>query len=173
MKWTIPAVIVAFALAGCGSSATTSTPAAQPSATATARPTSSPAAATPHQIGDSVLVGGPNGEAELAKYLVLNPHTDASGRFALDISIENAPTSDDVYTPGTWVLLTDGGTKLDAWDRDYVHRGTGKLDITGYMVAGERRQGWVSFDVPQGQKPAKLYLYHGELAGPVGIWTLK
>ncbi|MFC9837873.1 hypothetical protein ACFVKB_29285 [Rhodococcus sp. NPDC127530] len=47
----------------------------------------------------------------------------------------------------------------------------GILDESGQLIAGERRQGDIAFDVPPGSTVTKIVLYHGTINPSKAYWT--
>ncbi|MBF6189270.1 MULTISPECIES: hypothetical protein [Nocardia] len=154
--------------AGCGSSDTTSTssatsaPVAAPSAGLESGPTS--------PLGGTLKIwGGANlsDKTQLAEYTVSNPRT-LDGRWTVDVVI--ACRQGNGYVPGTFEVLTTAGRRLEQFN-PYSASG-GQLSLAGALIAGERREGYISFEVPADDQVAKVVLYHGTLNPPAAFWTV-
>ncbi|MFD2157200.1 hypothetical protein [Rhodococcus jostii] len=89
---------------------------------------------------------------------------EPSGRVLVEVTIA---TKQGTCIPGSFFALTDGGTKVENLDLSEP----GILDESGQLIAGERRQGDIAFDVPPGATVTKIVLYHGTINPPKAYWT--
>ncbi|MGW0047058.1 hypothetical protein GV791_09190 [Nocardia cyriacigeorgica] len=163
----VAVVGVALALSGCsndgesGSNTTPSvqrTPSAAPEALGEGAPTS--------PLGGTLKVWNEN---QMAEYTVANPHRASNGMMALDLTMEVRQGNN--YVPGTFFVLTDAGKKIEQFIDYPLEPHPDWFDYSGSMVAGERREGEILFDAPEGARVEKVILYHGTLFPPVAFWT--
>jgi hypothetical protein len=69
--------------------------------------------------------------------------------------------------PGVFAVLTDQGVKVENSDSS----DPASFDSSGTMIAGEKRQGAVYFDIPPASDVIKFVLYHGTVNPPKAYWT--
>ncbi|MHC6215543.1 hypothetical protein [Rhodococcus ruber] len=100
----------------------------------------------------------------LSDYTVGEPRIDPIGRALIEVTIA---TKQGTCIPGSFFALTDGGTKVE----NLVLSQPGILDESGQLIAGERRQGDIIFDIPPGSTIVKIVLYHGTINPPKAYWT--
>ncbi|KXF54521.1 hypothetical protein AXA44_41465 [Rhodococcus sp. SC4] len=100
----------------------------------------------------------------LSDYTIGEPRVEPSGRALVEVTIA---TKQGTCIPGSFFALTDGGTKVENLDLS----DPGILDESGQLIAGERRQGDIAFDVPPGSTVTKIVLYHGTINPPKAYWT--
>ncbi|MGY5308741.1 hypothetical protein [Nocardia gipuzkoensis] len=74
------------------------------------------------------------------------------------------------YVPGTFEVLTSAGHRIEQFNRSYPSGG--QIDLSGALIAGERRQDFISFDIPTGEQVTKVVLFHGTLNPPAAFWTV-
>ncbi|WP_157101596.1 hypothetical protein [Nocardia shimofusensis] len=138
-----------------------SAPVAAPSAGLESGPTS--------PLGGTLKIwGGANlsDKTQLAEYTVSNPRT-LDERWTVDVVI--ACRQGNSYVPGTFEVLTTAGRRLEQFNRNSASGG--QLSLAGALIAGERRAGYISFEVPADDQVAKVVLYHGTLNPPAAFWT--
>ncbi|WP_280183525.1 hypothetical protein [Nocardia cyriacigeorgica] len=105
----------------------------------------------------------------MAEYTVANPHRASNGMTALDLTMEVRQGGN--YVPGTFFVLSDSGKKIEQFTDYAIEPHPDWFDYSGSMVAGERREGEILFDTPEGAQVKKVILYHGTLFPPVAFWT--
>ncbi|MGW5219923.1 hypothetical protein ACWEQA_18820 [Nocardia sp. NPDC004085] len=104
---------------------------------------------------------------QLAEYTDSNP-APSTEQWTVDLVI--ACKQGSHYVPGTFEMLTRAGRRVEQFNRSYP-RG-GQIDLSGALIAGERRQGSISFDVPVGEQVTKVVLFQGSLNPPAAFWTV-
>lgn len=100
----------------------------------------------------------------VSDYTIGVPQVDPTGRASVDVTIA---TKQGECIPGSFFALADDGTKVE--DLDLYE--PGMLDQSGTLIAGERRQGAIVFDIPSGTSITKIVLYHGTVNPPRAYWT--
>lgn len=160
-------LIVAFTipvLVGCGDGQDSSTLGPARTSNAPSEYSLLPADSTPTApFGATQEIRSTGFAVGLSDYTVSNPRTER-GRFMVDLAIA---TKEGQCIPGSFFVLTDQGNKTEALDM----RGPGGFDSSGALIAGEKRTGTLSFEVPSGDTVTKFVLYHGTINPPVAYWV--
>lgn len=153
----------ALLLAGCGGSSDTSAPEGSPSAAS--RPSLTiPADTTPTaSFGETQEITSEGFAVGLSDYTVSIPRVEGT-QYMFDLAID---TKQGQCIPGVFAVLTDQGVKVENVDSP----NPAAFDASGTMIAGEKRQGAVYFDVPPGSEVTKFVLYHGTVNPPKAYWV--
>lgn len=157
-------VVAVLSLAGCGDSAepTSADPGANPTTSPSAP--SIPADTTPTaKFGETQQVTSEGFAVGSSEYTVSNPRIEGA-QVVVDLAID---TTQGQTIPGVFAVLTDQGQKIENSDSS----DPASFDGSGTMIAGEKRQGAVYFDVPPDSEVAKFVLYHGTVNPPKAYWV--
>lgn len=116
------------------------------------------------KVWDNSSIGS-SGDA-LSEYTISNPRKGEGDRYYVDLLID---TKQGNQVPGTFWVLTSSGQKIEQYDA-YTPQ-DGQIDLSGSMVTGEKRRGFISFQIPTGDQVSKIILYHGTVNAPAAFWT--
>lgn len=116
-------------------------------------------------IGGTLEIWSEGFAVGLSEYTVANLRTDPGG-YRIDVAIH---TRQGECIPGSFFVLTDAGNKIEAADPS--SRPPGGIDLSGSLIAGEKRQGFLTFPVASGESVTKVILYHGTINPPKAFWT--
>lgn len=163
----LSAVVVMLAVpilaTACGSD---NTPSAPTYPQMPGRPAVTAPQAQTSKLGDTVELTYSNydGTPQVSDFTAKSVHNDGD-LCQVDLVLQNKQGETIL---GVFVVLTDKGTRLKEYDEFSTE--PGHLDNSGTLLTGERREGYLPFKAPTGQRCSKLVYSYA--SNTMATWIL-